>query len=67
MIQEAVKKLWHCVKDLLQDNVCKEHRHLVLHFLRCLVQGQSERLGMMRNHYFRLVKTHPNPEDVGPR
>ncbi|XP_054271198.1 tuberin isoform X2 [Macrosteles quadrilineatus] len=65
--EEAVKKLWHCVKDLLNDPVAREHRHLAFHFLRCLVQGQAERLGIQRVHYFKLVKTHSNPEDVGQR
>lgn len=63
----AVEKLWHCLQDLLQDSVAKEHRHLAFSFFRCLVQGQYERLGMMRVHFFRLVKSHENPEDTVPR
>ncbi|XP_046660607.1 LOW QUALITY PROTEIN: tuberin-like [Homalodisca vitripennis] len=65
--EESMKKMWHCVKDLLQDNMMREYRHLGFYFLRCLVQGQNERLGMARVHYFQLVKNHKNPEDVGPR
>jgi hypothetical protein len=66
-LQNSIEKLWACLQDLLQREVPKEHRHLVFYFFRCLVQGQYDKLGLMRVHFFRVIKTHDVPEDVAPR
>ncbi|KAJ4432765.1 hypothetical protein ANN_21404 [Periplaneta americana] len=63
----AIEKLWGCLQDLLHPDVPKEHRHQAFFFFRCLVQGQFDKLGLMRAHFFRVVKTHDVPEDVVPR
>ncbi|XP_063234483.1 tuberin isoform X2 [Bacillus rossius redtenbacheri] len=63
----GVEKLWACVKDLLHPDVAKEYRHLVFSFFRCLIQGQYENLGIMRTHFFKLIKTHDVEEDTAPR
>ncbi|XP_067006155.2 tuberin isoform X2 [Anabrus simplex] len=63
----AIEKLWICLQDLFHRDIPKEHRHLAFSFFRCLIQGQYEKLGLMRVHFFRLVKEHDVPEDVGPR
>ncbi|KAK6623829.1 hypothetical protein RUM44_010685 [Polyplax serrata] len=60
----AVEKLWTLVRDLLHKDVEKEHRHVCLHFLKCLVQGQYEKLGIMRSHFFKIIKNHGICEDV---
>lgn len=52
---------------MLQREVPKEHRHLAFYFFRCLVQGQYDKLGLMRVHFFRVIKTHDVAEDVAPR
>nr|CAD7400169.1 unnamed protein product [Timema poppensis] len=65
--ESAVEKLWACLKDLFHHDVAKEHRHLAFTFFSCLVQGQYEKLGIMRSHFFRLIKTHDVAEDVAPR
>ncbi|XP_039291005.1 LOW QUALITY PROTEIN: tuberin [Nilaparvata lugens] len=62
----AAEKLWTILSDLLQDNVALEHRHTAFAFFRCLVNGQYERLGMLRVHFFNLIK-HENSEDIEPR
>ncbi|KAK7793760.1 hypothetical protein R5R35_000957 [Gryllus longicercus] len=63
----AIERLWNCLQDLLQRDVQKEYRHLAFSFFRCLVQGQYEKLGLMRVHFFRVIKEHDLPEDIGPR
>nr|CAD7441252.1 unnamed protein product [Timema bartmani] len=65
--KSAVEKLWACLKDLFHPDIAKEHRHLAFTFFSCLVQGQYEKLGIMRSHFFRLIKTHDVAEDVAPR
>lgn len=62
-----MEKLWFTTKDLLGPENSKEHRHITFSFLRCLVQGQYEKLGMMRVHLFRLVKDHNIADDAVPR
>ncbi|KAJ9583770.1 hypothetical protein L9F63_021894, partial [Diploptera punctata] len=64
--ENAIEKLWGCLQDLLQRDVAKEHRHLAYSFFRCLVQGQYEKLGLMRAQIFRIIKTYDVPEDVIP-
>ncbi|XP_012271509.1 tuberin isoform X2 [Orussus abietinus] len=64
----AAEKLWNLVQDLLGREVLKEHRHVTLNFLRCLVQGQYTKLSsLMRVKFFMVVKEHEIPEDIGPR
>ncbi|RZF45475.1 hypothetical protein LSTR_LSTR009346 [Laodelphax striatellus] len=63
----AAEKLWTILSDLLQDNVALEHRHTAFAFFRRLVIGQYERLGMLRVHFFNLIKNHENVEDIEPR
>lgn len=52
------------MKDLLQKDVEKEHRHICLYFLKCLIQGQIEKLGIMRSHFFNVIKSHDIAEDI---
>ncbi|XP_076652775.1 TSC complex subunit tuberin isoform X1 [Halictus rubicundus] len=64
----AAERLWYLVQDLLGKDVPREHRHVTLNFLRCLVQGQYSKLSsLMRVKFFMVVKEHNIPEDIGPR
>ena len=62
-----MERLWNLVQDLLSKDVAKDHRHVTLNFLRCLVQGQYGKLSLMRVKFFMVVKDHNIPEDIGPR
>ncbi|XP_039314152.1 tuberin isoform X4 [Solenopsis invicta] len=65
---KAAERLWNSVKDLLGKDVPREHRHLTLNFLKCLVQGQYSKLSsLMRVKFFMVVKEYDIPEDIGPR
>ncbi|CAL7948460.1 unnamed protein product [Xylocopa violacea] len=65
---KAAERLWYLVQDLLEKDVSREHRHVTLNFLRCLVQGQYSKLSsLMRVKFFMVVKEHNIPEDIGPR
>jgi tuberous sclerosis protein 2 len=56
------------VQDLLGQDVPREHRHITLNFLKCLVQGQYSRLSsLMRVKFFNVVKEHDIPDDIGLR
>lgn len=60
--------MWNLVQDLLGKDVPREHRHLTLNFLKCLVQGQYSKLSsLMRVKFFMVVKEYDIPEDIGPR
>ncbi|XP_029054023.2 tuberin isoform X1 [Osmia bicornis bicornis] len=64
----AAERLWYLVQDLLDKDVPREHRHVTLNFLRCLVQGQYSKLSsLMRIKFFMVIKEHNIPEDIGPR
>nr|CAH7730250.1 unnamed protein product [Callosobruchus chinensis] len=63
----GVEKLWASVEDLFRDEHTTETRHLAFLFLQCLIKGQFDRLKLMRAQFFRFIKTHNNPEDVGQR
>lgn len=68
--ETAAERLWLLVQDLLDKDkdIPREHRHLTLNFLRCLVQGQYAKLSaIMRVKFFMVVKNHEIPEDIGPR
>ncbi|KAJ8682291.1 hypothetical protein QAD02_018083 [Eretmocerus hayati] len=66
--ENAAEKLWYLVHDLLGPDIPKEHRHITLHFLKCLIQGQFSRISpIMRLKFFNFVKDHEIPEDMGLR
>ncbi|KAL1116001.1 hypothetical protein AAG570_005496 [Ranatra chinensis] len=63
----AIAKLWYLLEDLVAPGNPKENRHVVFSFCRALIQGQYERLGMMRAQFFKFIKNHDVEEDIGPR
>lgn len=67
LLQKAIEKLWFSLQDLLQRDQARENRHLTFTFLRCLIQGQYERLGQLRAHFFRVIKQYDHPEDTTDR
>lgn len=40
---------------------------MAFQFLQCLIKGQNDKLELKRAHFFRFIKLHDNPEDVGQR
>ncbi|KAJ8945262.1 hypothetical protein NQ318_016684 [Aromia moschata] len=63
----ALEKLWNSVKDLFGKEHTTETRHLAFTFLQCLLKGQSDKMKIMRAQFFRFIKEHDHPEDVGQR
>ncbi|XP_043279652.1 tuberin isoform X2 [Venturia canescens] len=64
----TVERMWNLVQDLLGKDIAKEHRHVTLNFLRCLVQGQYSKLSsLMRVKFFMVVRDHEIGDDIGPR
>ncbi|KAM6155133.1 tuberin [Rhynchocyon petersi] len=65
--EHAVEALWKAVADLLQPERPPEARHAVLALLKAIVQGQGERLGMLRALFFKVIKDYPSKEDLHER
>lgn len=64
--QYAVQAMWLAVKDLLDKPNSIETRHCVLGFLRVLISGQYEELGVLRAHFLHVVQDHTIEEDFQP-
>ncbi|XP_017678625.1 PREDICTED: tuberin isoform X7 [Lepidothrix coronata] len=65
--EHAVEAIWKVVADMLQPERPAEARHAVLHLLKAIVQGQGERLGILRAHFFKVIKDYPSNEDLHER
>ncbi|KFO77103.1 Tuberin [Cuculus canorus] len=65
--EHAVEAIWKVVVDMLQPERPVEARHAVLHLLKSIVQGQGERLGILRAHFFKVIKDYPSNEDLHER
>ncbi|KAJ7306100.1 hypothetical protein JRQ81_010466 [Phrynocephalus forsythii] len=65
--EHAVEAIWKAVADMLQPERPAEVRHAVLHLLTAIIQGQGERLGILRAHFFRVIKDYPSNEDLHER
>uniref|UniRef100_A0A8C8S9H7 Tuberin n=1 Tax=Pelusios castaneus TaxID=367368 RepID=A0A8C8S9H7_9SAUR len=65
--EHAVEAIWRVVADMLQPDRPAEARHAVLHLLKAIIQGQGERLGILRAHFFRVIKDYPSNEDLPER
>ncbi|NXQ71262.1 TSC2 protein, partial [Quiscalus mexicanus] len=65
--EHAVEAVWKVVADMLQPERPAEARHAVLHLLKAIVQGQGERLGILRAHFFKVIKDYPSNEDLHER
>ncbi|XP_006893939.1 PREDICTED: tuberin [Elephantulus edwardii] len=63
----AVEALWNAVADLLQPDRPPEARHAVLALLKAIVQGQGDRLGVLRALFFKVIKDYPSKEDLHER
>ncbi|KAM4632290.1 tuberin isoform 2-T2 [Discoglossus pictus] len=63
----AVEAILKAVADMLQLDQPAEARHSVLQLLKAIVQGQGERLGFLRAHFFRVIKDYPCNEDLSER
>ncbi|XP_059126191.1 tuberin isoform X10 [Peromyscus eremicus] len=65
--EHAVEALWKAVSDLLQPERPPEARHAVLALLKAIVQGQGDRLGVLRALFFKVIKDYPSSEDLHER
>ncbi|KAM6166553.1 tuberin isoform 7-T7 [Erethizon dorsatum] len=65
--EHAVEALWKAVEDLLQPERPPEARHAVLALLKAIVQGQGDRLGILRALFFKVIKDYPSNEDLHER
>ncbi|XP_032086044.1 LOW QUALITY PROTEIN: tuberin [Thamnophis elegans] len=65
--EHAVEAIWKAVADMLQPDRPPEARHAVLHLLQAIIMGQGERLGILRAHFFRVIKDYPSNEDLHER
>ncbi|XP_036771867.1 tuberin isoform X11 [Manis pentadactyla] len=65
--EHAVEALWKAVSDLLQPERPPEARHAVLALLKAIVQGQGDRLGVLRALFFKAIKDYPSSEDLHER
>ncbi|XP_027796179.2 tuberin isoform X5 [Marmota flaviventris] len=65
--EHAVEALWKTVADLLQPERPPEARHAVLALLKAIVQGQGDRLGVLRALFFKVIKDYPSNEDLHER
>ncbi|XP_078611279.1 tuberin-like isoform X3 [Branchiostoma floridae x Branchiostoma japonicum] len=63
----AVEALWLNISDLLDPQASAEARHVALRFVQSLILGQYDRLGIMRAHFFRVVRHHQVFEDIPER
>lgn len=66
-LQHVVARLWEYLKDLLDPTVPKESRHVVFHFFGALIFEKHEKINVMRSQFFKFIKSHNIPEDIGPR
>ncbi|XP_058838559.1 tuberin isoform X2 [Topomyia yanbarensis] len=64
---DAVQLLWQLTKDLIVGNKSTEQRHVALNFYCKLIQGQYDNLKLMRAHFFRVIVSHEEPEDIAYR
>ncbi|XP_007908635.1 tuberin isoform X3 [Callorhinchus milii] len=65
--EHAVEALWQAVDDLMSDEQPTEARHAVLQLMKAIVQGQGERLGPIRAHFFHVIKDYPVSGDLHER
>ncbi|XP_015271085.1 PREDICTED: tuberin [Gekko japonicus] len=65
--EHAVEAIWKAIADMLQPDRPPEARHAVLHLLKAIIQGQGERLGILRAHFFKVIKDYPSNEDLHER
>lgn len=62
-----MERLWDVTQDFFDSEYPTEVRCLAFNFLQCLIKGQSDKLEIMRAHFFRFIKHHDNSEDIGLR
>lgn len=65
--ENAVEALCDHTKDMIDPQLPVETRHIVLHFYCGIIQGQLEKMNIMRTYFFRLIKIHDIAEDILPR
>ncbi|KAL3274359.1 hypothetical protein HHI36_015757 [Cryptolaemus montrouzieri] len=63
---ETISRIWVSIEDIFSiDHL--ELRNTAFALLKSLIKHQNEELRVMRAHFFRFIKTHNNPQDIGQR
>ncbi|XP_063445540.1 tuberin-like isoform X1 [Mytilus trossulus] len=65
--ENAIEALWHSIKDLVQSTSPSESRIVALHFLKCLLEGQYQYLGILRGFFFHVIECLTVPSDTAYR
>uniref|UniRef100_A0A8C1N822 Tuberin n=1 Tax=Cyprinus carpio TaxID=7962 RepID=A0A8C1N822_CYPCA len=66
--EHAVEAVWKAVEDMMQPEQPPEAHHAVLVLLRAIIQGQGERLGLLRAYFFKIILDYqPCNEDLAER
>ncbi|CAH1794876.1 unnamed protein product [Owenia fusiformis] len=63
----APQVLWLNIQDLVQPQVPRESRLIALKFLQALIKGQYKHLGLLRGHFFKVLRSHTLFEDLNER
>ncbi|XP_052262650.1 tuberin-like isoform X2 [Dreissena polymorpha] len=60
----AIEAVWFSIKDLYQPQAVAEKRHVAIHFLQSLMEGQFNNLGILRLHIFNVIHGLTLPENI---
>lgn len=52
----AVEAIWSNIQDLVVPQAVSEKRHVALHFLKRLIEGQNHQQGVLRGHFFHVIE-----------
>ncbi|KAL4240095.1 Tuberous sclerosis 2-like protein [Mactra antiquata] len=63
----AIEALWCAIQDLFLPQTVSEKRHVALNFLRCLLEGQKDNLGLLRSHFFHVIQSLTHLENMEER
>ncbi|KAL3877536.1 hypothetical protein ACJMK2_035233 [Sinanodonta woodiana] len=65
--ENAIEAVWKSIQDMLLPEASMENRKAALHFLQCLLEGQLNHLGILRGHFFDVIRNISEPEDLNER
>ncbi|ESP04643.1 hypothetical protein LOTGIDRAFT_61259, partial [Lottia gigantea] len=61
--ENAVEALLVAISDILQKPATKDAKIITLEFIKCLLLGQINNLGILRGHFFHIIDDLPLPEE----
>ncbi|KAK3596584.1 hypothetical protein CHS0354_015119 [Potamilus streckersoni] len=65
--ENAIEAVWNSIQDMLLPEASTENRKAALHFLQSLLEGQLNHLGILRGHFFDVIRNISVPEDLNQR